>query len=97
MATDIITLEKQSLIAERLKSLAKPIKVVVDGEVVVEVNPLHPSRLDNKRGKNRDKETDEDRQAYAEAIEDYHNGVNFTTIDLEKAQTFEGFIAQLQA
>ncbi|MDR3169522.1 MAG: hypothetical protein LBU27_07400 [Candidatus Peribacteria bacterium] len=93
MTTDTITLEKKSLIAERLKSLAKPVNVVVDGEIVVEVKPLHPSQVDDKR----DKETDEDRQAYAEAIEDYNNGVNFTTIDLGKAQTFEGFIAQFQA
>jgi hypothetical protein len=39
MSTDTITLEKQSLIAERLVSIARPLKVRI-GEKIIEINPL---------------------------------------------------------
>jgi hypothetical protein len=38
----------------------------------------------------------EDHQVYEEALKDYTKGVNFITIDMEEAQTFESFTARLQ-
>jgi hypothetical protein len=92
MTTDTITLEKQSVIAERLVSIARPLKVRI-GEKVIEINPITDWDLDEN---GEAMYTEKNRQAHQQAMQELANGETIH-LDLKKVKTYEDFMKVIKA
>jgi hypothetical protein len=88
MTTETITLTQDATLAMLLKGVVKKrdrkYVITIDGNPVFEVNAIADTYDDTI-------ETPEDRQAYENAKIDLENGVNRSTLDFNKVQTFADF------
>jgi hypothetical protein len=87
MSTDTITLERQSLIAERLVSIAKPLRVKI-GEKIIEIDPLVDWDIDEN---GEAIVTPENIKAHQQAMQELANGET-THLDLNSIKSYEDFM-----